>query len=63
LSLGGVVSVELDNGKLLDLDITRDPSETLAGVGPTMVRDLGRLFKAYAAKMTAFYRKCNSKAA
>lgn len=56
--VGGVVSVEMDNGKVLDLDITASPTRMLSSMGPGMVRDLGRLFKAYAAKMTAFYKKC-----
>lgn len=56
--IGGVVSVELDDGKMLDLDIGADPTTVLANMGPNMVRDLGRLFRAYAAKMSAFYKKC-----
>lgn len=56
--IGGVVSVELEDGKMLDLDIGADPTTVLANMGPNMVRDLGRLFRAYAAKMTAFYKKC-----
>jgi len=57
-NVGGILSLELDDGKVVDVDITGSPTHVIANMGPRMVGDLGKLFKAYAAKMTAFYKKC-----
>lgn len=60
LNMGGTVSLETDDGKTIDLDISASPTTVVNTMEPSMVRDLGRLFKAYAAKMTAFYKKCKT---
>lgn len=53
----GMMSVELQDGKLLDVDITESPSKAVANLGAEAVREMKAKMQAYAAQLKSFFKR------
>ena len=53
----GLMSVELDDGKVLDVDITASPSKLVAEMGADAVNDMKSKMQAYATQLRSFFKR------
>lgn len=56
-NVGGILSVELTNGKVLDVDITQSPSQMVGSLGREAIRDMKKTMQAYAAQLKSFFKR------
>lgn len=56
-SVGGLMSVELTGGQVLDVDITESPSKLLAGLGQDAVVEMKKKMQEYAAHLKSFFKR------
>lgn len=54
-----VVSLELSNGKVLDVDLSQSPKSMFKGLGSDAVKEVKSKMKTYAAQLRAFFKKLN----
>jgi hypothetical protein len=53
----GLLSVELADGKVLDVDITASPSKLVAEMGKDAVNDMKSKMQAYATQLRSFFKR------
>jgi hypothetical protein len=54
-----VVSLELSDGKVLDVDLSKSPKSMLKGLGSEAVKEVKNKMQAYAAQLRSFFKKLN----
>lgn len=57
MDMGSVMSVELTDGKVLDVDITQSPSKLLQGLGKDAVQEMRSKMQTYATHLKAFFKR------
>lgn len=53
----GLMSLELDDGKLLDVDLAASPSKLMANLGADAVREMKAKMQAYATQLRSFFKR------
>lgn len=53
----GLMSLELDDGKTLDVDLTASPSKLMANLGADAVREMKAKMQAYATQLRSFFKR------
>lgn len=51
------MSLELDDGKMIDVDITASPSKLVAHLGVDAVREMKTKMQAYANQLKSFFKR------